>query len=323
MTPAMRVVEALERGVDRLARLVLVADRARCRSSRRGKQADVDRPDDARSRRGTLHASGYRLAAPLEPRRPRARASRLYDVPSSWYQSRIASPQKSAITPPSARKGPSGIADFRASLPCRTKSTIAGTNAMKKPDEHRDDHRDAEAGAEERRQLHIAHAEPARIDEDDHEQHEPGSERAQDPLDARVVDGPEREEHDRAREDDLVGDEPMLEIGAGDHDEHPAEENRDESLEREAVDEAARAREQRRPRRHQREPRRARNASQQRVVERCVRREAVRERARRAARRAARRDRLRRPRDRIPRWGTASCPDPPPFARSGVPSPGG
>ena len=54
-------------------------------------------------------------------------------MPRSRYQSSIASPKNSAITPPSARNGPSGIADFRASLPCRAKSTAAGTNAAKKP----------------------------------------------------------------------------------------------------------------------------------------------------------------------------------------------
>ena len=84
---------------------------------------------------------------------------------------------------------------------------------------------------------------------------------------------------DGSRQDDLVRYQPMLEIASGDHHEHPAEDDRDEGLEREAVDETARAGEQCRAGRHQRQPRRSRHAPKQRVVERSVGCEAVCNRA--------------------------------------------
>ena len=94
----------------------------------------------------------------------RAGDSPAYCWPRSWYQSRIASPQNSAITPPSARNGPSGIDCLRASLPCRTKRMHGRDERDEEPDEHRDDDRDPEPGAQEGRELDVAHAEPARVD---------------------------------------------------------------------------------------------------------------------------------------------------------------
>ena len=44
-----------------------------------------------------------------------------------------------------------------------------------------------------RGELHVAHPDAARIHENDEEEHEPGPERAQDPLDARIVDRPQGE----------------------------------------------------------------------------------------------------------------------------------
>src|SRR5262249_55591654 len=58
------------------------------------------------------------------------------------------------------------------------------------PDEHRHDDRDPEPCAEERRELDVAHTEPAGIDEHDDEEHHTCAEAAQHPLDARIVDRP-------------------------------------------------------------------------------------------------------------------------------------
>ena len=120
------LVQGVDRCFDRLRRLVVSLDLVRSSLRRGSQQPGIDRAYDARSRRGMLHGSviGCR-AALLETRGPPLRTAR-YCVPRSLYQSRIASPQKSAITPPSARNGPSGIADFRASFPWRTNSTRLG-----------------------------------------------------------------------------------------------------------------------------------------------------------------------------------------------------
>ena len=185
------------------------------------------------------------------------------------YQSRIASPQKSAITPPSARKGPSGIAFFRASRPWRTNSTRAGTNARKNP----------ETRAEERRQLDVPHAEPARIDEHDQEEQQPRAESAQDPLDARVVDRPQAEDENAARQDDLVGNETRLEVGTGDDHENPAEDSGSRSLEREAEYEPARSTEEGGTGHDEPQARRARDRPDERIVARSIRREPVGDRA--------------------------------------------
>ena len=211
------------------------------------------------------------------------------------------------MTPPSARNGPSGIACFRASLPCRTKSNDGRHERDEEPDEHRDDDRDPEPGAEEGGELDVAHAEPPRIDEDDEEEHEPGSERAQDPLEARVVDRSEREDDDRAGRIDLVRNQAVLEVGARDHDEHPAEDRGRERLEREAVDEPTGSSEERRPAEDERETWRPRTRSEQRIVERRIRCEPVGERADERCPRAVRRRRQRRPRIRFPDRRTASC----------------
>ena len=103
------LVEDVDRSFDCARGLVVGADRVRGSLRSRSQQTGIDRPDDTRSRRDTLHGCVIGAASPpLETPAPS------YDVPSPLYQSRIASPQKSATTPPSARNGPSGIADFRA-----------------------------------------------------------------------------------------------------------------------------------------------------------------------------------------------------------------
>ena len=143
------------------------------------------------------------------------------------------------MTPPSARNGPSGIDCLRASLPWRTKRTIGRHERDEEPDEHRDDDRDPEPSAEEGGELDVAHADAPRVDEDDQEEHEPGAERRQDPLDARIVDRPERRGRRPRRAGRPCPESAGLEVGARDHDEDPAEDQRDERLERESEDEAA------------------------------------------------------------------------------------
>ena len=101
--------------LDRRRRIVVGADLLRRSVRGRGEQTGVDRPDEPRGRRGGLRLALSALAARCK--RPACRVRR----PTPWYQSRMASPQNSATTPPSARNGPSGIADPRASLPCRAR----------------------------------------------------------------------------------------------------------------------------------------------------------------------------------------------------------
>ena len=54
----------------------------------------------------------------------------------------------------------------------------------------------------------------------------PGAERAENPLEARIVDRPQREDDDGSRKDDLVRDQPGLEVGPRHDHEHPAEDSR-------------------------------------------------------------------------------------------------
>ena len=98
-------------------------------------------------------------------------------------------------------------------------------------------------------------------------------------LHARVVDRPQDDHQRRGGEDDLVGDQPMLEIGARDHHEHPAEDRGGRGLQREAEREPAGASEQCRARGHEREGARDGHPPEQWLVQRRVRRQAVRERA--------------------------------------------
>jgi hypothetical protein len=144
------------------------------------------------------------------------------------------------------------------------------------PDEHRHDHVHAEPGTEERGELHVAHPQPARIDEHDHEEHETGDEGAQNPLEARIVDRAQRENDDRGGENHLVRNQSRLEVRSRDDDEHPAEEGGGQRLEREAEDEPARAPEERGSQGNQPEAARARDRLQERIVERRVGRHAVR-----------------------------------------------
>ncbi len=111
----------------------------------------------------------------------------------------------------------------------------------------------------------------------------------------------------------------MLQIGARDDDENPAEERRCSRLEREPEDEPACTTEQRGAEQHERQSPRPRHAPEQRVVQRRVRRDPVGERSDERAEQQPDD-----PRSEIHaaefRGGTAgSCP----LARARVPSPGG
>jgi hypothetical protein len=108
-----------------------------------------------------------------------------------------------------------------------------GTNATKNPTNIAT-MTEAPTRTEEGGELDVAHAESSWVDEDDQEEHEPAPSAARDPLDRRMSIVRERENDDRAGQDDLVRNQPMLEVGARDHNEYPAEDQRDERLERES-----------------------------------------------------------------------------------------
>src|SRR5688572_16237853 len=107
--------------------------------------------------------------------------------------------------------------------PVAREEDCGGHEGGEEADEHRDDHRDPEPRPEESGELDVPHPQPARIHEGDEEQHEARAERAQDPLDARVVDRTQGEYGDGSREDDQIRDQPMLQVGASDDDREPAE----------------------------------------------------------------------------------------------------
>ena len=79
------------------------------------------------------------------------------------YQSRIASPANSATTAPSARNGTSGIAILRAPGAVPREQDDGRDERCQEPDHQRHDDVQAEHGAEQQRQLDVAHAEPLRV----------------------------------------------------------------------------------------------------------------------------------------------------------------
>ena len=80
-----------------------------------------------------------------------------------------------------------------------------------------------EPRAHEERELDVPHPHPLRVGEHEQEEGEPGSERAEEPRDARLVERPQDEHEHRARKHDPVGNQPVLEVGARDDDEDEAE----------------------------------------------------------------------------------------------------
>ena len=110
------------------------------------------------------------------------------------------------------------MADLRASLPWRTKRSAAGTNATKKPTNIATITETPSPAPRNAEKLHVAHPHAPRIHENDEEEDEPRAECGEDPLDARVIEGPKGHEDDGAGQDHLVRDEARLEVGAGDHD---------------------------------------------------------------------------------------------------------
>ena len=125
----------------------------------------------------------------------------------------------------------------------------------------------------------VSHSKPSWVSKDDEEENQPGSEGAQNPLDAGIVDRSEGQDRHRRGKNDPVRDQPVFEIGARDYDQYPAEEHRDQRFEREAEDEPARPRQQSGACGDEQEPRRPRGALQERLVNRRIRRETIGERA--------------------------------------------
>ncbi len=96
-----------------------------------------------------------------------------------------------------------------------------------------------EHGAEQERQLHVAHAEALSGSERGGEQESRRAERAEQPLDARVDRRVRDEDDRRGREHDPVRHEPIAEIGGGECDEDDHEERGEGRIRRRAEDEHA------------------------------------------------------------------------------------
>jgi diguanylate cyclase (GGDEF)-like protein len=96
--------------------------------------------------------------------------------------------------------------------------------------EEGDDHVPAEQGAEEGRELDVAHAHPGRVDERGHKECAARGKRRERPLDAGIANRLGDEGHGCRRQDDAVGDDAPLQVGHRDGDEDDAAEGRDECL---------------------------------------------------------------------------------------------
>ena len=118
-----------------------------------------------------------------------------------------------------------------------------GERAEERPDEDRHGHIPPEPGAEERRELHVAHTEPGWIDEREDEEEPPCPECGEHPLDTRITGRLHNERGGERRQHDPVRDDPAFEIRDRHRHDHSAARARDDRLEGHAERRGARSRE--------------------------------------------------------------------------------
>ena len=148
------------------------------------------------------------------------------------YHSTIGSPASRATTPPRARKGPNGIARLRAATPLTGDYREADRRAGEQGDDQRRRDVPPQEQADHCRQLDVAKAHAVRVGEGRDEEGPAGRRGGDRPLgDARGIgrDDQHRPDHG-AGDEDLVRDDPLVEVGQGDGDQNRDEDEADRDL---------------------------------------------------------------------------------------------